>query len=471
MPGKGGKRRKPETPTVEGFKRRWVLETTTEQNKAMQRLRDVLKWGEMALSRLNDTQKRPKAELLKRMQTALGYKGAIKERCEFLMACVNQSDGKDSKFDINRNLIHDLPSHAEKQFECAADFMLFGQTEETSSKSARSLLEAINIDNQLEMDGGMCLSKRIQEVLDKMQLSNSAASSSQHPHISAASCTPASATVPEQASAPPCAGHAPSQLQQALQIAQELITSDLHELNQQCTKLLETRNGTTPMEFEGEAAAGAASGKNKSPKTVRFAETPQSGNEEKDEVKACTPAESKIEDSACAASSGEARTGVGGCNTAEQVLALVKTLSCEEQEKFFAMCSGLSKAPGKQTVPGEPESAEVGLDSKITAIKHFLQSLADNGVVNKADGPKAFKIIEENTPKKNLTQIIKKICTAAGKARVPGMVRGSFRIQSFVEELKNIFGECNDVNDDDKSDDDDGESDDDGSASEPEDAG
>lgn len=286
MSGKSGKRRKPETLTVEGFKRKWVLETTTEQNKAMPILRDVLKWGEMALSRLNDTEKRPRAELLKRMQTALRYKGAIKERCEFLMACVDQSDGKDSKFDINRHLIHDLPPHAEKQFERAADFMLFGQTEETSFKSARSLLEAIKIDNQLEKDEGMCLSKRIQEVLDKMQLSNSAASSSQHSHISAASCTPASATVPEQASAPPCAGHAPSQLQQALEIAQGLCTSDLQELNQQCTKLLETRNGTTPMELEGEAAAGAASGKNKSPKTVRFAETPPSGTEQDDKMKA-----------------------------------------------------------------------------------------------------------------------------------------------------------------------------------------
>lgn len=242
-----------------------ILHDRTDQNQAMRDLTELLKSGEDWFKRCKYTTGRPKEGLLRMLLSTLDNIPDIRDRCTHLLE--GKPPRRDISFDVNTQLKLDPPSDGRKMIENAAN-LLSGQFQHTTEKSAGPLRDMIKVDEQLQASGGRCVRTRIQKVLAA--------------HSSCDLPTPAKSKQDDSASA----NCATTRLQEAWEIAQGLCTSDLEELNQQCTKLLETRNGTTPMQLEGEAAAGAASGKKSSQKTVHFAETPQSGTEEDDKVKA-----------------------------------------------------------------------------------------------------------------------------------------------------------------------------------------
>lgn len=259
----GSRKRKPESgpplqPTM-------TLDGQSAENQAMRDAAELLRCGEEWFQRCPFTARRPMERVLPMLLSTLDNLPTIKDRCTQLLK--GKPERKDIKFDVNKNLTLHCPKRGRQMIENAADF-LSGQFQNTTENSAGPLLDMIKVNEKLQATGGPCLRTRIENVLAA--------------HSSCDLPTPAKSEPDDSA----CAGPATSKLQQAFQIAQQLKTSDLQELIKQCTELLETRNGTTPMQLEGEAAAGAASGKTGSQKRVHFAENSQSDQEEDAKVKA-----------------------------------------------------------------------------------------------------------------------------------------------------------------------------------------
>lgn len=206
------KRKAESDPTLEPI---GDLVGPTEQNRGVRALTFLLGCGEDFYDRCKYKKKRPKNKMLPMLLSALDNLPQVSTRCEELLKGKPERAAK--RFDVDKDLIQDPPKEAKTMIEDGAS-LLSAESLLFTEKPAGPLWDMINVDQQLRAKAGPCLRTRLQNVLEansscdlptpaefKTDDSAGSASGRQHAHISAAPCTPASATVSKQECAPSCA--------------------------------------------------------------------------------------------------------------------------------------------------------------------------------------------------------------------------------------------------------------------------